>query len=253
MMELNTIIKAGRLGSNTVTEEDLKAINSFALKELTADDVFTFKIKAADNSTDDRNLEPFTLNALRQLKKLYVGRTVGKDHKVSADVQCARIYATDLTESKKTNGVNGEKVYDLVCKCYMARTAENAGLISEIEAGIKREVSTSCRVSKALCSICGTDLTKKYCRHLPGETYNGKICYRVLDEVKDAYELSFVAVPAQPQAGTFKGLASKNEKLPAEDKKTSEKEAVCAQCKLAYAIAQAEIFMMTESEEKDHE
>jgi len=115
MMELNTIIKAGRLGSNTVTEEDLKSINSFALKELTADDVFTFKIKAADNSTDDRNLEPFTLNALKQLKKLYVGRTVGKDHKVSADVQCARIYATDLAESEKTNGVNGEKVYDLVC------------------------------------------------------------------------------------------------------------------------------------------
>ena len=198
------ILKAASVAANTVSDEDMKAINRFTLKELTADEVFTFKVKMADNSLDDRNFAPFTLKALKQLEKLYVGRTVGKDHRIAADNQCARIYATALTESTKTNGVNGEKVYDLTAKCYMVRTEANKSLIAEIEAGIKREVSTSCSCSKVICSICGTDNTKDYCRHWGGSTYDTKdgkkTCYMLLDEIKDAYELSFVAVPAQPQA-----------------------------------------------------
>ena len=33
-----------------------------------------------DNEIDDRNFEPFNLNALKDLKKLYIGKTMIKDH-----------------------------------------------------------------------------------------------------------------------------------------------------------------------------
>lgn len=253
MKEDNMIIKAANVASNSATEEDMKKINKYALKELTPDDVFTFKVKMADNSTDDRNFEPFTLKALEMLEKLYVGKTVGKDHQHSADSQVARIYATELVESEKTNGVNGEPVYDLVAKCYMVRTNDNEGLISEIEAGIKREVSTSCSCDKVVCSICGTDLSEKYCRHVLGRTYDGKICYRLLDSVKDVYELSFVAVPAQPQAGTFKRFDSEGEELSNEAEKTSQKSAECAQKEAEAALHIAEEYIYLESEEFNHE
>ena len=76
--------------------------------------------------------------------------------------------------------------------------------IEDIEGGIKREVSIGCAVARTVCSVCG----KVYgsCEHRKGVTYDGKLCVAVLCEPTDAYEFSFVAVPAQRQAGVQKGL-----------------------------------------------
>lgn len=42
------------------------------------------------------------------------------------------------------------------------------------------------------------------------DTKDGKkICYFTLDGAKEAYEVSFVAVPAQPRAGTTKNYGGK--------------------------------------------
>ena len=65
-----------------VSESDLKKINKFTLAPVKAEDVFVFKTIVGDNELDDRNNEPFNLNALKDLKKLYVGKTVIKDHKI---------------------------------------------------------------------------------------------------------------------------------------------------------------------------
>ena len=56
---------------------------------------------------------------------------------------------------------------------------------------------------------------KDFCRHWPGHEYDvadatGKSskrrCKMLLHGAKEAYELSFVAVPAQPRAGTHKSI-----------------------------------------------
>ena len=247
------IIKAAQVTRNEVTEDDLKEINKYTLRELTADEVFTFKVRMADNSYDDRNSQPFSLNALKQLKGLYVGKTVGKNHSCDADDQCARIYETELIESAKDNGVNGEKVYDLVAKCYTVKTESNKALISEIEAGIKREVSTSCRCDSVKCSICGVDNVKSYCRHWAGREYdtdNGKeTCRMILDSVKDAYELSFVSVPAQPQAVTYKAYGD----TVIEYQPEPEKAVDTLENEVRTAIAIAEKTINLEMEDKNHE
>ena len=64
------------------------------------------------------------------------------------------------------------------------------------------------------CSICEVDNTKTYCEHRAGEEYDGKTCYKALDDPKDAYEISFVAVPAQPEAGVTKDYGGKKEEAP---------------------------------------
>ncbi len=51
-----------------------------------------------DNELDDRNYEPFNLNALKDLKKLYIGKTMIKDHRRTADNQIARVYDTELVQ-----------------------------------------------------------------------------------------------------------------------------------------------------------
>ena len=205
------IEKAARLSSHTVTDEDLKAINKYALTALTAEEVFTFSAVLCDNEID-RQFERFNLKALQDLQKLFLGKTVIKDHYHSADNQVARIYATELEQGTKTLA-SGELYTKLIAKCYMVRTASNADLIAEIKGGIKKEGSVGCAISGSICSICGTDNTKSYCRHWAGRSYDkegGKaLCTFTLTGAKDAYEFSLVAVPAQKAAGVSKSYTGK--------------------------------------------
>ena len=46
---------------------------------------------------------------------------------------------------------------------------------------------------------------------MPGRLYDGKLCCTVLDEIQDAYEWSFVAVPAQIAAGVTKHFTGERE------------------------------------------
>jgi hypothetical protein len=94
----------------------------------------------------------------------------------------------------------------LVCK----HTEE---IIADIEAGIKKEVSVGCAMGHSICSICGGDYGT--CGHQKGEHYDGQLCCAILKEPMDAYEFSFVAVPAQPQAGVMKGMSRRNLSLKA--------------------------------------
>ena len=59
-----------------------------------------------------------------------------------------------------------------------------------------------CSVERCVCSICGEDIDT--CAHKKGEVYGGKVCCAELVNAQDAYEWSFVAVPAQPRAGVLK-------------------------------------------------
>lgn len=205
------IEKAAHLAPQEITEAELKAINKYTLEPLTADQVFTFKAVLCDNELD-RSYERFNLKALQDLKKQFLGKTIIKDHKHSADNQVARIYATELVESEKA-AHGGEKYTQLVAKCYMVKTAGNADLIAEIKAGIKKEGSVGCAVKGVICSICGVDNAKMLCAHWPGRNYEKdghmQMCTFTLDGARDAYEFSLVAVPAQRAAGVSKSYTGK--------------------------------------------
>lgn len=209
------ICKAASVHSLEATEEDLRKINKYTLRPFSAEEVFVFKATIADNRQDDRNFMPFDLKALQDLYKLYPGKTMIKDHDRLADNQTARVFDTELVQHSGTLTERGEIYTELIAKIYMIRTESNKDLITEIEGGIKKEVSTSTRPEKMICNICGTDNMVKYCRHYPGVKYtvedgsaSGKqvICRMLLSGAKEARELSFVVVPAQPRAGTHKSV-----------------------------------------------
>ena len=244
VLEEGIICKSAGLENQEVTDDELKKINKFTLAPLKADEVFTFKLILGDNGLDDRNYEPFNLNALKDLKRLYVGKTMIKDHKRTADNQIARVYDTELQQdSSKLTGA-GEIFTRLIAKCYMVKTEKNADLIAEIKAGIKKEVSTSCRPKHAYCSICGVDNMKNYCIHYWGKEYETqegkKTCYFTLDGAKEAYEVSFVAVPAQPRAGTTKNYGGK--KIEKEENKNNE------EAEIDLRIKNLASFLFTEKE-----
>lgn len=182
---------------------DMAKINAQALVELKAEDVFAFRIRAADDQVD-RDFERFTADALEGLAKLFVGKTVIADHKWKSEMQTGRIF--DAAVEK----MGGATV--LVLYAYMLRNDQTAATIAAIEGGILREVSVGCAMGKAVCSICGSDKTQVWCEHIRGREYDGKQCVVELSQPKDAYELSFVAVPAQRQAGVVKRYGGEENK-----------------------------------------
>ena len=84
------ITKVSKISPLEITEDDLKKINKYTLTPITAEEVFTFKAVIADNEQDDRNYMPFNLKALQDLKKLYPGKTMLKDHDRKSDNQIAK-------------------------------------------------------------------------------------------------------------------------------------------------------------------
>lgn len=212
VLEDGMIAKSVEIEPGEVTDADLRKINRYTLSPLKAEDVFVFKTVIGDNETDDRNYEPFNAAAIHDLKRLYPGKTVIKDHRRTADNQVARVYDTEVVTEERTTKA-GEPFVKIVAKNYMVRTARNADLIREIAGGIKKEVSTGVRPKRLICNICGSDNMKTYCPHWPGRDYDkqeGKTtCLMTIDGVKEAYELSLVAVPAQPRAGTIKHYGPK--------------------------------------------
>ena len=202
---MEIIKEAGTLEENEVSREDLALINALAQKELKPEEVYTFSVRLCDNEVD-REWERFPRETLEKLAGLFVGKSGIFDHNWSAAGQAARIYKTEVVEEEGLTAA-GDKACYLKGWAYMLRTGGNAELIAQIQGGIKKEVSVGCSVEKAVCSVCGEALGQ--CRHVKGRTYNGKLCWGELVGAKDAYEWSFVAVPAQRKAGVMKGFSLK--------------------------------------------
>ncbi len=185
------------------TPEMLTQLNTYTRRDFTADEVYIFRVRLCDNDID-RDGERFSLEALSSLCKLFEGKTGIFDHNPKGENQNARIFRTELVTEKERITAAGEPYTSLCGYAYMVRTDGNADLIREIEGGIKKEVSISCSASKRTCSICGRDKRTSPCTHVAFNKYGGKICHTVLSDVTDAYEWSFVAVPAQKNAGVTK-------------------------------------------------
>lgn len=182
-------------------QAELALINQFAKAPLTAEQIYTFAVRLCDNEVD-RDLERFDEETLSILGDLFVGKTGIFDHQWSAEGQTARLYKTELVHEPDRKTAAGDGYCWLKGWAYLMRCDKNADLIGEIEGGIKKEVSVGCAVRRSVCSVCGAE--SGTCQHIRGQEYGGKLCYAELREPTDAYEWSFVAVPAQREAGVVK-------------------------------------------------
>ena len=183
------------VSSGIPTAAQMEAINGQAKANLTAEQVYVFSLRLCDDRVD-RDYERFDTDALPGLAKLFIGKTGICDHKWSTDAQVARIFAAKVVREE---GVSYIKAW-----AYIRRGGNADEVIADIEAGIKKEVSVGCAMGYGICSVCGSEYGT--CGHQKGEYYDGQLCCAILKEPVDAYEFSFVAVPAQRDAGVLKGF-----------------------------------------------
>ena len=185
------------MGNGVPTAAQLESINAQAKAKLTEEQVYVFSVRLCDDQVD-RDGERFDTAALPVLAKLFIGKTGIVDHKWSTESQVARIFETQVVCE---DGVSYIKAW-----AYIRRGGNADEVIADIEAGIKKEVSVGCAMGRSVCSICGSDYGT--CGHQKGEYYDGQLCCAILKEPMDAYEFSFVAVPAQREAGVLKGMGN---------------------------------------------
>ena len=203
---MNINKQAGVDQGTALDQNELGLINAISRKKLTEEEVYTFAVRLCDNEVD-RDGERFPAETLEELAPLFVGKSGIFDHQWSAAGQTARIYRTELVREESTLTAAGDPLCYLKGYAYMLRTEGNRDLIAEIEGGIKKEVSVGCAVEEARCSICGENIhDRSRCAHEKGREYDGKLCWADLVGATDAYEWSFVAVPAQREAGVMKSM-----------------------------------------------
>ena len=211
-MNSDAVTKAAYIGGDAgdVTAEELELINAYTRKPLKADEVYVFSVVLCDNDVD-RDGERFTVESLFALEKLFVGKTGIFDHNPSAKNQTARIFACAAESIPSRKTATGDEYFRLKARAYMPVTDDNRALREAIDSGIVKEVSVGCAVKHTLCSICGSEIA--VCAHQKGERYGGRLCCGELCEPIDAYEWSFVAVPAQKEAGVTKSALGKEETM----------------------------------------
>ncbi len=198
------IRKMGKEGQEErLGQGDMDLIHEFTRRKVPEEELYTFSVRLCDTGVD-RDYDCFTRKTLEELGEMFVGKSGLFDHKWSAEQQACRIYRTELLQE------DWDGLWYLKAYVYMLRTEGNRDLIAEIEAGIKKEVSVGCRVSRSICTICGEDIGT--CPHEKGKTYEGESCYALLEGAEDAYEFSFVAVPAQRKSGVMQKGYSEGEK-----------------------------------------
>ena len=195
-MEIKKAAEAVSSGRPTAVQ--LEAINAQAKAHLTEDQVYVFSLRLCDDQTD-RDHERFDTAALPAMAKLFVGKTGIADHCWSSEKQVARIFETQVVQER---GISYIKAW-----AYIRRGGSNDEIIADIEAGIKKEVSVGCAMGRSICSVCGREYGS--CGHLKGECYDGLQCTAILQDPVDAYEFSFVAVPAQRDAGVLKAMGGR--------------------------------------------
>ncbi len=192
-----------------VTDEDLKLINTYTRRPMTADELYVFSVVLCDNDID-RDFEYFSDNALHKMAELFVGKTGILDHEAKSENQTARLFSCHAEYVPDKTTQDYRPYCRLVGKAYMPKSPQNEEIILALDSGIRKEISVGCAVRKRICSICGK-AAHEGCNHVRGQTYKGKVCSFCLDEPYDAYEWSFVVVPSQRAAGVTKKYESRKE------------------------------------------
>lgn len=196
--------QASVLTAGVPNEQQLEEINKQSKSELNKDDVYVFSVRLCDDQVD-RDHERFATDALTPLAQMFIGKTGVVDHQWSSEKQVARIFDAGV---EYEGGLAYIKAW-----AYILRTEKSEDVIREIEGGIKKEVSIGCSMGRSICSVCGADYGS--CEHRKGMTYGSDVCVAVLCEPVDAYEFSFVAVPAQKNAGVLKAFGAEGQAVDA--------------------------------------
>ena len=168
-------------------QADLAAINALAQTPLQLEDVYIRSMYLCSDQPCETDWSQFTPRALEQISRLVVGQSVigGHDRRT---LPLARFFKASVVERL---GPGGERALWVQAWFYWLRKTSGAtDLLLNIDGGIYREVSIAWRYRHWRCSICGKE--DGVCGHRPGDQVENARCLRLIDNIVDVLEGSFV-------------------------------------------------------------
>lgn len=172
-------------GIRQPTPEELGIINQhYAKKELKADDIYVFDLKAANNKTvtayfsklGDDMIEAFQENVMRRHtdpNAPIIGFMFGHNKEMipSGTIFNSKLDVTEPTAEGQPQGL------DFRPTVFMSKNLEVAGIntdhyVKAYEAGHTEDVSVGFMAGSYLCDICNNDVRSWSCSHVPGRVYN---------------------------------------------------------------------------------
>ena len=124
----------GIILKSVATNEDLAKIQQFSRRELLPEEIYVFNVDLCNNDVD-RDFEKFSVETLKQMAELFVGKTGIFDHSMKSADQTARIFDAFVERVNGKKTADGEDFYSLKAKAYMLNNEQNRSLIDSIEAG----------------------------------------------------------------------------------------------------------------------
>ncbi|MGC8846568.1 MAG: hypothetical protein ACP5QY_12035 [Candidatus Hydrogenedens sp.] len=167
-------------------EAELSEINRYTLRSLTEDEYVVFTLDLCHNQID-RHFSCFPENELEVIDKKVPGRPLMERHDLRGSLPRGTFFYSRLHRQGDVLSVRP--------KVYVLRLEENRNFIANIEGGIYRETSIGFSFLFPECSICGRDIRR--CVHVPGEKYEGSLCFYRMRGVQDVLEGSVVACGSQ--------------------------------------------------------
>lgn len=175
-MQIKSYVQEHKDMFSQPSPSDFELIKHFVKSEdIKADDLFVYPVRLCDNLRD-RDGERFSDEALNSICSLAVGVVGIKNHEWNSENAHSRIYKAEIEEKDGIKSVIGY--------AYTMVTDSTLEFINNIKSGLLQEVSIGFS-AKSFSELDGV---------------------RVIDDVTDMYEWSFVAVPAQPMAGVVKNM-----------------------------------------------
>ena len=178
------------------TDEELTKINELSNIDLSKEQVYVFTLRSAGQDID-RSFDQFTAKALKDMAEMSKDKPFLRDHNWDTSSVIGKIF--DATVQNK----------QLVQKVYVPITEKNSDMIEGIMSGIYNKVSVGFGMEpmEYVCSSCNKSLYSRDCAHYPGnKDASGSMVIGQIKGVSDYFEISNVAVPAQPAAGIRRSL-----------------------------------------------
>lgn len=171
-----------------VSDDDMQKINGIAPVPLLTDQVYVRSMYLCSDQLCESDGCRFTPSALQQIVGLVIGQSVLTGHNRNS-LPLARFFKAAI--EPRGQNAQGEPIYFVRAWFYWLReTAGARDLLLNIDGGIYREVSIAWRYTHWKCSICQSEDGK--CSHRVGETYEGNLCYRIIESVTEVLEGSLV-------------------------------------------------------------
>ena len=226
----------------------LDTINKMTGASYTAEDLYVCRLRVVESELD-RLFDKPTPEFVEQFSEIAVGLRATFDHDLeNADKQWGVIYSTEVKTDEEGN---------TYCECwaFFPIKANSEQFIERMRSGIYHNLSPSYR-AKRRCSICGEEVISAYptCsnNHVPGQTYDGRLCYSELTECLEVLEVSIVTCGCQRHTAIINkklnggkmtmGIPTKRERAKSKfmsfiRKSLSEEEAANAELQFAEVLA----------------